>query len=127
MMSPVLGTEALYKQAGWMTPLDISQDRGGYSSERADAMLVELATTTDDDDGEDDQSTSGKPKKLLSVHASNQDYHSKKYTDHSLELGTGGRSRRPMGRRRARGAPRQLKNLEPDPAGPFPRDGRGSR
>jgi ribonuclease D len=93
MMSPVLGTEALYKQAGWMTPLDISQDRGGYSSERADAMLVELATTTDDDDGEDDQSASGKPKKLLSVHASNQDYHSKKYTDHSLELGTGGRSR----------------------------------
>jgi len=62
MTSPVLGTEALYKQAGWMTPEQ--KDKG---------MIVDVTTTSTD---EDDPSLQGseKPKRLLSVHASNKNY-----------------------------------------------------
>lgn len=59
-MSPVLGTEALYKQAGWMTPV-----KAGESS----------ATTTGDEDEDDDPTMPDqKPKRLLSVHASNKNW-----------------------------------------------------
>ena len=58
IMSPVLGTEALYKEAGWMTP-----------SEQMSDLIV---SSTDDD-----LTTAGeKPKRLLSI--SNADYQSTK-------------------------------------------------
>ena len=88
MMSPVLGTEALYKQAGWMTPSS-DQHRGNDEEEQG---VMELTTTTDDDENDDDDDNDDekdgfKPKKLLAVHSSNQGYKSKEYAEHSLELG----------------------------------------
>jgi exosome complex exonuclease RRP6 len=71
MLSPVLGTEALYEQAGWMTPQDQGQDVTN--------------TTTDDDDPVEDGSA--KPRRLLSVHASNKSFRSKQQAGHSLGLG----------------------------------------
>ena len=85
IMSPVLGTEALYKQAGWMTPL------GAQLSSSLEAA-EELATGTTSTGTEDDEITdpSEKPKRLLSIHASNQDYRSKQYSEHSMEFGKDG-------------------------------------
>jgi hypothetical protein len=75
MMSPVLGTEALYKQAGWMTPQEVGD--------------VETSAT-DNEEKEDDL---GKPKRLLSVHASNSQFHAKQITAHTLDLSSGETSR----------------------------------
>jgi hypothetical protein len=68
MLSPVLGTEALYEQAGWMTPQE---------------------QTTDDDDANED-SGPAKPRRLLSVHESNKEYRSQREGAHSLGLGNDG-------------------------------------
>lgn len=84
MMSPVLGTEALYKQAGWMTPqeqirqLDISRN-----------LAIEYSTTGGTSDGETDdklEAEKSKPRRLLSVHVANSEYSSKECTGHSLEM-----------------------------------------
>ena len=64
ILSPVLGTEALYKQAGWMTP----------------SHIMGAATSTDDDE-EDSES-----RKLLLVDPANKEYQSGTGTSHSLEL-----------------------------------------
>jgi exosome complex exonuclease RRP6 len=68
MLSPVLGTEALYEQAGWMTP-------------------QEQVPTTDEDDA--DLEDGAKPRRLLSVHESNKEFRSKRepQAGHSLGLG----------------------------------------
>ena len=100
MMSPVLGTEALYKHAGWMTPLD-------FRNQARDDDDVERTTTTTTDD--DDEDGSGKPKKLLSVHASNRDYRTtNKDLDGSANAASGenrGRSVDGMGSVRAAASP----------------------
>lgn len=98
MMSPVMGTEDLYEQAGWTTPFDADQTTMP-KKENGEAVLGEQATTTDD--GEDEAPLAGmKPKKLLLVHAANQDYLSTEYADHSLEFGQkqGNDDRRERGR-----------------------------
>jgi exosome complex exonuclease RRP6 len=65
MMSPVLGTEALYKQAGWMTP------------------QVQQGTTT----SEENSSTSSEDLRSdVAIHSSNSHFHSNVYTPHSLEM-----------------------------------------
>ena len=69
MMSPVVGTEALFKQAGWMTPQG--------EIEGQDAMEAETT---------DDSSTDQKQPQLLSVNAANENYTSNKYSSHSLEM-----------------------------------------
>jgi exosome complex exonuclease RRP6 len=46
MMSPVLGTEDLYKQAGWMTPLELRDEAG----DEVALTTASAATTTDEDD-----------------------------------------------------------------------------
>lgn len=71
MMSPVLGTEALYKQAGWMTPQEV----------------VSVASSTAENEEKDGDL--GKPKRLLSVHASNSQFHAKQVSAHSLDLSSG--------------------------------------
>jgi len=99
MMSPVLGTEALYQHAGWMTPLDFR------NQVREDDVEQTNTTTTDDDD----EDGSGKPKKLLSVHASNRDYRtSKTAANAAANTGSGdnrGRSVDGMGSVRAAASP----------------------
>lgn len=67
ILSPVLATEEMYKQAGWMTP-----------------QVVEVVTTTDDDD---DVSDNAKPRKLLVVDTANKNCQAKEYTSHSLAMG----------------------------------------
>jgi exosome complex exonuclease RRP6 len=80
MLSPVLGTAALYQQAGWMTPQEQSRALD-------DKMIADVTTTTTDDDDPDENSVT-KPRRLLSVHASNKDFRSKQYSGHSLDLGS---------------------------------------
>lgn len=75
LLSPVLGTEALYKQAGWMTPSvqDIIQD----STEE-----------------EEETVTAGqKPKYLLLVDGKNDQYKTTGYTSHSLTMGKNARGK----------------------------------
>ena len=102
ILSPVLGTEEMYQQAGkcyfrlsckhfvsmiwcshflllligWLTPqVDREQDE----------VAEVVTTTTDDDDGDE---VGKKPRKLLVVDEANKQYQSKQYTTHSLELGS---------------------------------------
>jgi hypothetical protein len=81
ILSPVLGTEEMYQQAGWLTPMVVEKEE----------VTEIVTTTTDDDDDDDDHRYQGKkPRKLLAVDAANKDYRSMQYTTHSLELGGGG-------------------------------------
>jgi exosome complex exonuclease RRP6 len=105
--SPVLGTEALYEQAGWLTPIGTLARKvkvrvANEGSSIADAMHIStdvtaMATTDDDvddeiaeDDYDDDDSD--KPKQLLSVNEFNQEYRSNLFADNSLDLKSGGTS-----------------------------------
>ncbi len=65
MMSPVLGTEALYKQAGWMTP---------QVQPAAAACIVKPSSSSED------SATS------IVVHSSNNNFTTNSYTSHSLEM-----------------------------------------
>ena len=87
LLSPVLGTEALYMQAGWMTPQDDSR-------KGPDAVDDIANTTTDDDDGDNNDGTmqqglsNRKPRHGISVHDANQKFRSNRFTPHSLQLGS---------------------------------------
>ena len=91
LLSPVLGTEALYRQAGWTTP----------QVQEADGIV----TTTTDDDDDDEMDMGGgnsggggsgnkdstrdrtmKPRNLLVVDKANKQYKSTEYSSHSLEM-----------------------------------------
>lgn len=81
MMSPVLATEALYEQAGWMTPVG-GVSCGQSSKARNESMdLVEInsTTTATDDDAPNagGDPNSNKPKRMLSFHSANKDFQSK--------------------------------------------------
>ena len=80
ILSPVLGTEALYKQAGWTTP----------QIPEVDAVVT---TTTDDDEGGSKNPDTTKPRKLLSVDKANGQYNSAGFTSHSLSMSRQGRGR----------------------------------
>ncbi len=69
MMSPVVGTDALFKQAGWMTP-------------QGDPMEMDGHTST-----EDEIDSGKKRRQLLSVDKANENYVASKYSRHSLEMG----------------------------------------
>ncbi|GAX10825.1 exosome complex exonuclease RRP6 [Fistulifera solaris] len=73
-VSPVLGTEALYKQAGWMTPNEQQPEN---------ALATSTSATEDETLDRDD----GKPNRLLSVHPSNQDFQSGSCMEHSIGRG----------------------------------------
>jgi len=68
VMSPVLGTEALYKAAGWVMPP--GKDKDGSIIDEQD--VLDINTTTADED--DDLDPFEKPRRLLSVHPSNKNY-----------------------------------------------------
>jgi len=71
MMSPVVGTEALYRQAGWMTP---EVTATGASGQGFDGQ------SSEEEDGHRSQ-------QLLNVDKANKGYVASKYTSHSLEMG----------------------------------------
>lgn len=82
LMSPVLGTEALYRQAGWISP-----NLHGKASDDPDNIPDGVTTTTDEDDTEDGDAPSMKPRRVLAVHEANQKYRTSQFTPHSLQLG----------------------------------------
>jgi len=100
VLSPVLGTEALYKQAGWMTP----QGGGGAVSSSFSASInphmismdEENATASTDEDDDMNHNDSSNNKKevyaskravhTLDVSKANQHFISTEYTSHSIEL-----------------------------------------
>ncbi|KAL9188382.1 hypothetical protein ACHAXT_006760 [Thalassiosira profunda] len=65
MLSPILGSEALYQQAGWMTPTipGVGGSSGVSESEEEEGV-----------------------RKFLDVNAANQGYKSTQYSSHSLEM-----------------------------------------
>ncbi|KAL7536301.1 hypothetical protein ACHAXR_011263 [Thalassiosira sp. AJA248-18] len=67
MLSPILGSEALYKQAGWMTPTIPNSTSSGAASEESE----------DDDEG---------IRKFLDVNAANQGYSSTIHSSHGIEM-----------------------------------------
>ena len=79
LRSPVLGTEALYRQAGWTTP----QPKQGHGIDH-DGQVADIVTTTGDD--EDADETEGKPRRALSLHATNDKFRSTKLSTHNLSL-----------------------------------------
>lgn len=84
LRSPVLGTEALYRQAGWVSP-NLGSSGGGSLE------VEEIVTTgTEDDGGKDDHDKQQiQPRRLLTVHKSNETYRTGQFTAHSLKLGAG--------------------------------------
>eukprot|EP00980_Cylindrotheca_fusiformis_P010209 scaffold2271_cov130-Cylindrotheca_fusiformis.AAC.4 len=83
LRSPVLGTEALYRQAGWVSP--------NLGSSTVDSMEVEEIVTTateeDSGDGDREKQQQVKPRRLLAVHRNNETYRTGQFTAHSLKLG----------------------------------------
>jgi len=71
MMSPVLGTEALYKQAGWMSGTISSDDDGGVTSSSMEG---------DNNDGGGCNT--------VEVNPANRNFMASEYTSHSLEMGS---------------------------------------
>jgi exosome complex exonuclease RRP6 len=96
LMSPVLGTEALYLQAGWISPTSHH-----FSGDMNDIEVEEIVTTSateddaDDEKEEDEECKSDlkskrgarKPRRGVAVHEANQNYQSQEFTTHSLQLG----------------------------------------
>lgn len=98
MLSPVLGTEALYKQAGWVTPSggtpEESEARRRMMRNLVEAQEIEpIATSTEEEEGSDvaidgeGHATPAKPKNLLTVNRVNKDYRAHQDTNHSLRMG----------------------------------------
>ena len=73
MMSPVLATEALFQRAGWTTPFNPGVGDNGPSSSAAD---TEIEGT-------------GKPRRLLAVDSSNDNFIAKASGDRGLEFSGG--------------------------------------
>lgn len=102
LMSPVLGTEALYREAGWISP---AQELGSRE-DGGDGMVEDILTTsaTDNDSetegdelkgsslGQEQTNKDGakrKPNRGLVVHSANQKFQSRQYTLHSMQMGSG--------------------------------------
>jgi exosome complex exonuclease RRP6 len=104
LMSPVLGTEALYRQAGWISPAQFSGDMN-------DLEVEEIITTSATEDDADDEKDDGderrrelkhvkgkrgarKSRRGVAVHEANRNYQSQEFTTHSLQLGSHARKSR---------------------------------
>ena len=90
LMSPVLGTEALYREAGWISPANIQENESMYKEEKeVEDILTTSATDNDSDDGNEskDDKNKRKPRRGLTVHEANQKYQSRQFTLHSLQMG----------------------------------------
>ena len=83
LMSPVLGTEALYREAGWISPTQMDGDED---------MVEEIITSATDNDSETEGENKGKSKKkpsrCLTVHEANLKFQSRQYSVHSMQLGS---------------------------------------
>eukprot|EP00934_Nitzschia_sp_Nitz4_P004759 Nitzschia sp. Nitz4//scaffold404_size10607//4274//7243//NITZ4_009068-RA/size10607-processed-gene-0.3-mRNA-1//-1//CDS//3329551102//4749//frame0 len=88
LMSPVLGTEALYQQAGWISPTT-HEGEGGTTGDKDDddepQMVVDVVTTTDEEGGAEQQQTPSR--RVLRTNQANKNYASNVSSAHSLHLG----------------------------------------
>ena len=66
MLSPILGSDALYQQAGWMTPMLTAGNESSHGS-----------SESDDDEG---------ISQFLDINIANQGYSSTRYSSHSIEM-----------------------------------------
>uniref|UniRef100_A0A7S4AKJ7 HRDC domain-containing protein n=1 Tax=Pseudo-nitzschia australis TaxID=44445 RepID=A0A7S4AKJ7_9STRA len=99
LMSPVLGTDALYRELGWISPADKLSGK-----EDGDGIVEDILTTsaTDNDSDDDGDKLKGnswgegqankdrfnrKPGRGLAVHDANQNFQSRQFTLHSLKMG----------------------------------------
>jgi exosome complex exonuclease RRP6 len=99
LMSPVLGTEALYRQAGWVTPAHPPK-----SDSEVEDILTTSATEDDADDEKDEEdscrsgsqpSKTGKDKKSsrknrrssLAVNDVNRNFQADRLSSHSMQMG----------------------------------------
>ena len=114
MLSPVLGTEALYKQAGWVTPLggtpEDNEARRSMMRRLVEEQGLEPLATTTEEEGDSDAladsegaTTPAKPRSLLTVNRGNKDYRAQQFSNHSLRMGKEGSSSN-SGQSRARTA-----------------------
>ncbi|CAB9519218.1 Exosome component 10 [Seminavis robusta] len=118
VLSPVLGTEALYKQAGWITPSGAREEnevRRTLMRRLVEEQEIEpMVTTTEEEGGAESDAVDAsgapmmptKPKKGLSVNRSNRDYKTQQQTSHSLGMGKDSADGKnaPTGKPRARTA-----------------------
>ena len=96
LMSPVMGTEALYREAGWISPTQ--------ELDRDDDIVEDILTTsaTDNDSETDGEELRGnlrgqeqtgkekvkrKPNRGLAVHEANYKFQSRQYSIHSMQMG----------------------------------------
>jgi ribonuclease D len=102
LMSPVLGTEALYREAGWISP---AQELLSKDGDVVDEILTTSATENDSEtDGDESKGhlrgqeqtnkdkAKRKPKRGLAVHEANYKFQSRNYTLHSMQMGSGSAS-----------------------------------
>ncbi|KAL3908936.1 MAG: hypothetical protein SGARI_002838, partial [Bacillariaceae sp.] len=98
LMSPVMGTEALYRQAGWISPAQLP-----YGEIEVEEILTTSATEDDADDEKDEedrrrggqQSKAGskkgsrKNRRGLAVNKANRNFQAQQFSAHSLQMGSG--------------------------------------
>ena len=94
LMSPVLGTEALYREAGWISPPQELYSKGAEGDNIVEDIITTSATDDDSETDGDEMKNSRKetkrrkPKRGLAVHAANCKFQSKQYTQHSMQMGS---------------------------------------
>jgi exosome complex exonuclease RRP6 len=96
VLSPVLGTEALYKEAGWITPSGQREEdevRRALVRRLVEEQEFEPMTTTTEEVDSDAVDASGapmmpsRPRKFLAVNRANKDYKTPANSGHSLGMG----------------------------------------
>ncbi|VEU45163.1 unnamed protein product [Pseudo-nitzschia multistriata] len=100
LMSPVLGTEALYREAGWISPAHELGDKEDGEDGIVEDIVTTSATENESDvDGEElkgdprgdensnKEKSKRKPRRGLVVHEANEKFQSRQFTLHSLQMG----------------------------------------
>merc|ERR1712048_126596 len=100
-LSPVLATEVLYRQAGWVTPQQQEENdesntvKCNHDNTRNQKEVDDDINKFDNNDFDIDEedvrinNSDDKycdPDRLLAIHSSNRNYQCNSYTEHSLEL-----------------------------------------
>lgn len=91
LMSPVLGTEALYREAGWISPVQDRDNELTSREEKGDLTIEDILTTSatenDSDDGDESKGiTRRKPRRGLVVHEANRKFQGRQFALHSLKM-----------------------------------------
>lgn len=93
LMSPVLGTEALYREAGWISPTQDLDTKMEGDDDTVEDIITTSATDNDSETDEGQEQTGKdkakrKPNRGLAVHEANNKYQSRQYSVHSMQMGS---------------------------------------